>query len=296
MEESELESYKKSGKIASDIREWSKSMVKPGASILEIADAIESRIIEMGAQIAFPTNICLNDTAAHYAPKAGDETIICETDVVTIDLGTHVDGFIADTAYTIDLSGDYDSMLSANKEALDTAISLVEPGVSVSDIGAAVQDTLNKAGYKPIENLTGHEVKAYELHAGISIPNIKVPYDWKLREGMVIAIEPFATDGFGRVIESRNVEIFSLKNMKPTRMREERILLKEVEKRNELPFAARWYAKKLNPMRLNLVLSKLCASDILHPYPTLHEKENGVVSQFEHTVIVTGDGSEVTTL
>lgn len=290
-----MKAYRRAGKIASDVRDWSGELIKKDARLLDIADGIEKKIRDLGAEVAFPVNTCLNDVAAHYAPRYNDETVIQENDVVTIDIGVHVDGFIADTAYTVDLSGDYKEMLRVNEEALEKAISLIEPGVSVSDMGKAVQETMHKAGFKPIENLTGHEVKQYDLHAGISIPNIGVPYDWRLEEGMVIAIEPFATDGHGRVIESRQAEIFSLKEMKPARLREARILLNEVEKRKKLPFAERWFTKKINPMRLSLVLRNLVAAEILKAHPILHEKEKGIVSQFEHTVIVTADGGEVTT-
>ncbi len=295
MEENELKAYREAGKIAVKAREWSRDLIKEGAKLLDIAEKIEKKILDHGGEIAFPVNICINDITAHYTPKFNDETVIKENDVVTIDLGAHVDGYIADTAYTIDLSGKYEKMLNANKDALEKAINLVKPDVSVSEIGKLVQKTLKDAGFKPIENLTGHEVKQYDLHAGLSIPNIEVPYKWKIEEGMVLAIEPFATDGYGRVIESKQAEIFSLLEAKPTRMREARMLLNEVEKRKKLPFAERWFCKKINPMKLSLILRDLVSNEVLNAHPVLHEKEKGVVSQFEHTMIVTGDGCEVTT-
>ncbi|MEA1924594.1 MAG: M24 family metallopeptidase, partial [Candidatus Altiarchaeota archaeon] len=162
--------------------------------------------------------------------------------------------------------------------------------------GAAVQKIMVDAGFKPIENLTGHEIKKYELHAGLSVPNIRVPYDWRIKEGMVLAIEPFATDGVGRVAESQHAEIYSLLEEKPVRMREARILLKELSGRRKLPFAKRWFTEKINPMRLELVLRKLVSSGVLKEHPVLHEKGKGVVSQFEHTMIVSSGGCEVTTL
>lgn len=292
--EEELSAYRKAGKIASKVREWSKKLIKEDAKLLEIAEKIEEKIMEE-AGVAFPVNVCLNDLAAHYTPKFNDDSMIKEGDVVTIDLGVHVDGYIADTAYTVDLSGKYDKMLAANEEALEEAINIVAAGASVSEIGAAVKKTLNDVGFRPIENLTGHEMKQYDLHAGISIPNIRPTFDRRLQEDMVLAIEPFATDGLGRVIESKHAEIFSLREIKPTRLQEARILLAEIADRGKLPFAERWYAKKINPLRLNLALGSLVSAGILNAHPTLHEKNKGVVSQFEHTVIVTSEGCEVTT-
>jgi methionyl aminopeptidase len=295
MMDEELSAYRKAGKIASDVREWSKGLVKVDAKLLDVADKIEKKIEEKKAGIAFPVNICINDVAAHYAPKFNDETRIMKNDVVTIDLGVHIDGYIADTAYTIDLSGKYDKMLAANENALEAAIELIKPGASISDIGAAVQKTLNDAGYKPIENLTGHEVEQYDLHAGIAIPNIKLTFDRRIEEDMVLAIEPFATDGAGRVVEARQAEIFSLQNLKPIRMKEARMLLDEIADRGKLPFAQRWYEKKINPVRMSLALNNLLSAGILYAHPVLHEKNKGIVSQFEHTIIVTADGGEVTT-
>ncbi len=295
MEPKELESYRKAGKIASEIREWSRELVKNNAKALDIAEKIEAKIIEAGAGIAFPVNVCINDVTAHYSPKYNDELKLTKEDVVSVDLGVHMDGFIADTAYTVDLSKKYKDMLAANMEALEGAIELVKPGALVSDIGKSIQDTLTAAGYRPIENLTGHEVKQYDLHAGLSIPSIPVPHNLKVQEGMALAIEPFATDGYGRVIESKHAEIFSLVAPKPTRNRDARAIIEEVIDRQGLPFAERWLAKKIPPLRLDLAMRDLLGNGTLRAYPTLHEKENGVVSQFEHTVIVTKDGCEVTT-
>ena len=295
MEAVELEKYRTAGKIAREVREWSSSLVAPNARIFDIAEQVEAKILESGGQLAFPVNVCINDVTAHYTPKLNDEITLKESDVVSIDLGVHVDGFIADTAYSVDLSGKHRRMLDVNKQALERVIALLKPGVSVKELGTAVFDFVTSSGFKPIENLTGHEVRQYDLHAGMSIPNIPVPYDWKLSEGMVFAIEPFVTDGAGRVVESRHTSIYSLLEVRPVRMPEARALLKEVSIREKLPFAERWYAKKISPAKLSLAIQELLSKGVFKPYPTLHEKEKGVVSQFEHTVCITSDGCEVFT-
>ncbi len=295
MDDKELENYRKAGKIASEVREWSHELVSPGAKALDIAEKVEARILEKGALIAFPVNVCINDVTAHYTPRFNDETRLEKTDLVSVDLGAHIDGYIADTAYSIDLSKKYAKLIKADQEALSAAIELVKPGALVADIGKAVYETITAAGYKPIENLAGHEMKQYELHAGLSIPNIPVPHKLKLEEGMALAIEPFATDGAGRVIESKQAEIFSLVTPRPTRNRDARTVIEEVTTRKGLPFAERWMTKKSPPLRLDLAMRDLLSNGTLRAYPTLHEKEKGVVSQFEHTVIVTADGCEVTT-
>lgn len=293
--EEEYGKYLEAGALASKIREETKNLVEPGAKIFDIAQEIENRIKAGGAGLAFPVNICINDVTAHYTPKMEDTLELSSGDVVSVDLGVHVDGFIADTAYTVDLSGEYGGLLEANEQALTEAIGVIRPGTSVSDVGALVQDIIVGAGFKPIENLTGHEVKEYDLHAGLSVPNIPVPYDWEIQEGMVLALEPFATNGYGRVVESKKPEIYSVLNPKPLRLREARLILKEVEERQGLPFAERWFAGKMSLMKARLAFNEMLKRDIVRAYPPLHEMKKGVVSQFEHTVIVTSDGCEVTT-
>lgn len=295
MDEKELENYRKAGKIASEVREWSRELVKSGAKALDIAEKTEAKILEMGGMIAFPVNVCINDVTAHYTPKFNDLTQLEKTDLVSVDLGVHIDGYIADTAYSVDLSRKNAKLIKADQDALSAAIELVKPGALVADLGKAVYEVITAAGYKPIENLAGHEMKQYELHAGLSIPNIEVPHKLKIEEGMSLAIEPFATDGFGKVIESKQAEIFSLLIPRPTRNRDARTVVEEVAPRQGLPFAERWMTKKIPPLRLDLAMRDLLANGTLRAYPTLHEKEKGIVSQFEHTVIVTADGCEVTT-
>jgi methionyl aminopeptidase len=295
METDELKSYKKAGKIAAQTLEWAAKQIKPGVKCLDIARNIEKRFEKEGVESAFPVNISINDAAAHYTPKHQDKAEFTEKDIVKLDIGVHIDGYIADTATTVDLTGEYSKMAEANEHALEEAIKAIKPGASVSKVGETVQEILVKAGYKPIENLTGHELKQYDLHAGLSIPNIKVPYDWKIEEGMALAIEPFATDGAGHVIESKHAEIYSVETEKPTRMREARSLLKSISTREGLPFAARWYCNKMTPMKLSIVLNQLTAQEVLKAYPPLHDRAKGMVSQFEHTLIVTEDGCIVTT-
>jgi methionyl aminopeptidase len=294
MNDEELNKYREAGKIIAEIREWSKSLVKPGTRIEDIADKIEAKISEK-AGIAFPVNVSLNHVAAHYAPKFKDETVLKDDDLVTIDLGAHVDGYISDTAYTIDLSGENEELVAASVDGLQAAIDTVAAGVKVADIGTAIEGAIREHGFRPIENLTGHQLEQYVLHAGGAIPNINVPYDWELEEGQVFAIEPFATNGAGRVIETPVTQIYSFIQNRPTRMREGKILLQEVEARKTLPFAERWFARKMNPLKLRMVIKELVTRDALHGYAALQDADKGLVSQAEHTVIVTDNGCEVTT-
>ncbi|MEM3402496.1 MAG: type II methionyl aminopeptidase, partial [Candidatus Hadarchaeales archaeon] len=169
--EEELQNYRRAGKILAEIREEVRKVVKPGVKLLEIAELAENLIVEKGAKPAFPCNVSVNEIAAHYSPPADDARVIEENDMVKVDLGAHVDGYIADTAFTVAF-GEKQEMVQAVEKALEAAISVVKPGVDVGEIGKAVEEVAAASGFKPIKNLTGHSLARWDLHAGITIPNV----------------------------------------------------------------------------------------------------------------------------
>jgi methionyl aminopeptidase len=209
---------------------------------------------------------------------------------VKLDLGVHLDGYIADTAATVDL-GDHPLLVEASREALEQAIALVRPGVTTGELGAAIQGEIERRGFRPVINLTGHGLERYRIHAPPTIPNIAFQGGAILREGTAFAIEPFASTGSGMVSDSPRIQIFQQIAEKPVRMAAARAILEQVRERNGLPFARRW----LDGSRLEIGLSTLVRASILHAYPVLHDQPGSLVSQAEHTLIVTGDGALVTT-
>ena len=286
-----LEKYKAAGKILIEVRDAALELVKPGNRLLEVAEFVESSIRDRGGEPAFPCNISRNEEAAHATPSIDDETVFGEEDLVKLDIGVHIDGYIADSAVTVDLSGKYEELIRASETALDEAIKIIHDGVSTVEIGEVIEEAIKERGYKPIVNLSGHGLVRYNSHAPPTIPNVKYEHGVILRTNDVIAIEPFATDGGGKVVESGNVEIYSLIKPKPVRMREAKKLLDEIKKYHGLPFARRWLPRE----RLNLALRALKNTGVLRDYPILREEDRGLVAQAEHTVIVKEDGCEVTT-
>ena len=286
-----LEKYKAAGKILIEVRDAALELVKPGNRLLEVAEFVESSIRDRGGEPAFPCNISRNEEAAHATPSIDDEAVFGEEDLVKLDIGVHIDGYIADSAVTVDLSGKYEELIRASEAALDEAIKIIHDGVSTVEIGEVIEEAIKERGYKPIVNLSGHGLVRYNSHAPPTIPNVKYEHGVILRTNDVIAIEPFATDGGGKVVESGNVEIYSLIKPKPVRMREAKKLLDEIKKYNGLPFARRWLPRE----RLNLALRALKNTGVLRDYPILREEDRGLVAQAEHTVIVKEDGCEVTT-
>lgn len=281
--------HREAGKILQQVMSETTEMVDVGESILEVAEHAENRCRELGGEPAFPCNISINDEAAHATPKAGNSKVFGE-DIVKIDFGVHVDGYIADMAKTVDLSGHPD-LVQAAEEALEAAIGLIRAGVDTAEIGAAIQEAIESYGYKPVVNLTGHGLQQYVQHAPPSIPNKAIDKGVELDEGLVVAIEPFATDGSGKVGESSGAEIYSLIAQRPVRLPAARKLLEEIEGFHGLPFAKRW----LTSRRASYALTHLERSGVVRGYDILREVGGGLVSQAEHTVIVQQDGCEVIT-
>ena len=286
----QYEKHREAGEILAEVRDEAAEMVEVGTSHLEVAEWAEDRIRDLGGKPAFPVNISIDEEAAHATPSADDDSVFGE-DMVNLDIGVHVDGWLADTAITVDLSGNPD-LKDASAEALDAALETIEAGVSTGEIGAAVEEVIEGYGYNPVVNLTGHGLGHWEQHTAPNIPNREVAQGVELEAGQVVAIEPFATDGGGKVQEGSEEEIFALEREASVRNRQARQALDQItEEFKTLPFATRW----LNTDRAEMALRRLKRQDIVHGYPVLKEDDGCLVSQKEHTVIVTEDGCEVTT-
>ncbi|MDK2781200.1 MAG: methionyl aminopeptidase [Archaeoglobi archaeon] len=285
-----LEKYRKAGRIVSEILRDVPSKVEKGLSIIELAEWIEKKIEEKGGKPAFPCNISMNEDAAHDTPSPGDERVF-ENQIVKIDIGVHVDGYIADSAITVDLRGE-ERLVEASERALEEAISIVRAGVKTGEIGKVIEETITSMGFRPVVNLGGHGLQRYDVHAPPHIPNRFISSSSHvLQEGDVIAIEPFATDGAGKVAEINRVEIFRVSSLRPVRHPKARELLEELKVYKGLPFCRRW----INREGIDFLLKQLRVSRVLESYPVLREVAGGLISQFEHTVIVERDGCEVIT-
>lgn len=302
-----IKDYKQSGKITSKIKIDSKKIIKDGLKVIDLVEFVENSIIENGGGIAFPCNVSINEIAAHYTSPLNDETVLKSGDIVKLDLGAHVNGYISDTAISIlvpgeDLEEKYseseiehrEKLIEASIEGLNEAISTVKAGVEICKIGEAIENRINELGFKPIANLSGHQMDQWLLHSGISIANINDNNHKKLKEGDVLAIEPFATDGIGYVTDTPNTYIFKFLKNRPFRMVHTKKVLNKIKSDyNLLPFSQRWLNDYFDEKRLNISMKQLSDAMAIYPYPALKEKENGLVSQAEHTVIVEEDGCNI---
>ncbi|MBU0459636.1 MAG: type II methionyl aminopeptidase, partial [Nanoarchaeota archaeon] len=205
------EKYLQAGKIAAEALQYGKSLIKENAKVIAILDQVEAKILELKGEIAFPAQISLNEFAAHSCSDLNDETVL-KDQVVKLDVGVHIDGYIADNALTVDLSGKYTDLVNASRDALNNALKIIRPGVSLGEIGKVIQETITAAGFAPVKNLSGHGLGNYDIHTRPSVPNYDNGNKNVLGEGMVIAIEPFASTGAGMVQESSPATVFTLIN------------------------------------------------------------------------------------
>lgn len=298
--DNEIENYVKAGRIACTVLKEVESLVKPGAKLLEIAEYIESRIHDLGGKPAFPVNISINSVAAHYTPIPSDESIIPSGAVVKIDVGVHVDGYIADTATTISLDDSYRLLCKATKSALEKALEAIGPGIRFSEIGNIVEQIIKSYGFSPIYNLSGHSLDRYIIHAGEVIPNHRDRLILgSFKSGKAYAIEPFVTNGRGYVKEGNDITIFALKP-NPKKLSKLSHEVREIfehiyEDRKTLPFTLRWYVKEFSIEKLRSAMRVLIDNGLAIAYPILIEINGGIVTQYEHTIILTSRGEKIVT-
>ncbi len=295
MNTEEIEKLKKAGTIAKQVREYAKSLIEPGMLLFEIAEKIEARILELGGKPAFPVNLSINEIAAHATPSFNDTTKA--SGLLKVDIGVHNDGFIADTALSLDLenSEENKNLIKTAEEALESAIRTIKSNTPINEIGRAIEKTITSHNFEPIRNLSGHGIDRYNLHTGTNIPNYDNNQTNQIQEG-VYAIEPFTTTGAGAVIDGKPSGIYHLENSNPVRDQQARQILEFIkEEYKTLPFAARWLHKKFGSRAL-LALRYIENAHILHHYPQLIEKARKKVAQAEHTIIITKGDIIITTL
>jgi methionyl aminopeptidase len=294
-----LDNYVLAGKIASTVRENARKKNHIDRTLFDICESIENEITLLGGNPAFPVNVSLNEIAAHYTAEPQDQTKVKDTDVLKIDLGVHIEGYIADTAVTISYNSKYDHLVNISEITLSEAIKTVKVNTKSSEIGKTIENTIIQNGLKPIQNLSGHSLDQYIVHAGKSIPNIKtLGSSFSLGNDQAYAIEPFVTtrDGLGIVYEGKIKNIFSLISRKPTKDKDLDAFITYLWNRYKtLPFAIRWLVKDYDVSNLRDMIDHLIKKKNIRSYPILVEGNDKVVSQAEHTFFITNDSSYIIT-
>jgi len=286
MEEEVLRKYRLAHDISDRVIEFSRPLVREGASTLEVAEKIEDRIRKEGAMPSWPVNFSINEWAAHKTPGIGDQTVLKAGYLVKVDIGCQVDGYISDRAFTVCIGQKSHPMIETSERATKAALDALEPGVTVSEISAIIEDIVVGAGYNPVRNLAGHSMSQNSQHEPPTIPNSKTRDRTTIEAGMPLAIEVFTTDGAGWVVESSPTTIYKFLQDRPVRMPEARKIL-EMAKRDfeRLPFATRWL-KGISQTKTEMALRQLVEAGALIAYPPLREEAGGMVAVYEDTKIV----------
>lgn len=290
----DIKKLKQAGEIAKKVKDYAREIIKPGVLLLEIANKIDDKITALGGKPAFPVNLSINEIAAHSTPTSND--IEKAHGLLKVDIGIQIDGYVADTAFSLDLdsSPENKKLIEAAELALSEALKQAKYGCELRKIGKAVEDSIKSKGFQPIINLSGHSINKYDLHSGITIPNYDNHQAYELEEG-VYAIEPFSTSGAGRVKDGKPSGIYHLESDAQVRDAFAREVLNYIkEEFSTLPFCSRWLVKKFGSRAL-LALKRLEEANILHHYPQLIEVDRKPVAQAEHTIVLTKTEKIVTT-
>ena len=272
--------------------------VREGMPIIDICAKAEALTREKGGKPAFPCNVSVNEIAAHYTSPPNDKKTIPERSIVKVDIGVHVDGYIGDTAASVCFDPEYVDMVNTAEEALEKAVEILRPGLSITRFGSAIQKTIKTRGFKPVSNLTGHLIRRYTIHAGKSLPNVFNISTSRINEGEVYGVEPFVTvaNAAGRVENLREAYIFRYSKHKSLKDPYAKQILKYIKNNfKTLPFTERWLSKFASSSRYKSAFSELLSSKALISYPLFVEASRNLVAQAEYTVMVVKDGCVVLT-
>ncbi|MEE9378747.1 MAG: type II methionyl aminopeptidase [Candidatus Lokiarchaeia archaeon] len=302
MSKNYIQDYIKAGNAVIAAKKLARRIIIPNALFLDITNQCEAAIMNSGCELAFPINLCLDNIAAHFSSPIDDQTIVPEKGLLKIDIGSHYNGYIADSAFTINLDEDpkLQNYIEAAKEGLEAAIQLFNPGVKLYELGEVIAQKIINRGLRPITNLGGHELKQYNLHAGPFIPNYKEKmHNQVLKPGDAYACEPFTTSGIGKVENGREAYIYRfVKRIKKNMPYEHLDYMNKIEKNfKHLPFSPRWIENNylISKNKIQRTLETFLGKKILDKYQILLEKSREPVAQEEHTIILDLEGNKIVT-
>jgi methionyl aminopeptidase len=282
--------------VASAAREAGARLIVAGAAIRDVCEAVEDEIARRGGGLAFPTQSSRNEIAAHYCASPEDASVYEEGDLAKLDLGVHVDGWVVDTALTVNVGDRPENrpFVEAARAALESAIATAGPGVAVRRVSQAIETTVRRYGLRPMQNLCGHGVSRWTVHCPPAIPNVVDGTADRLLADAVVAVEPFATDGTGEVVERGAAEVFRLDPRRASVAAGVPEVLAAIRGFNGLPFARR-QLRQFPRAAVEETLRALRAAGHLGAYPPLVEAQQRKVAQAEHTLYLGPDGVEVLT-
>lgn len=309
--------YKNAAEIANKALAAVIPLAIPGAKIVDLCEKGDNLITELSGNVfknakkkiergvAFPTCISVNSTVCHFSPLQGDETVLAEGDMVKIDLGVHIDGFIAVVAHTLVLhapdapiTGRAADVLAAANTAAEVAIRLVRPGKKNKEVTEALQKVAAAYDCKVVEGVLSHQMKQFVIDANkvvLSVSNTETRVDeFEFEENEVYSIDVVMSTGEGkpRLLDERETSVYkrAIDRSYSLKMKASRAIFSEINtKFAVMPFTARSLEEKRGA-RLGLV--ECVNHELLQPYPVLHEKPGDLVAHFKFTVLLMPNGSD----
>ena len=295
--------------------------IKPGVSILEICNRIERNVKELfgrndsKAGSAFPTGVSINEIICHDTANSGDVRTIGYNDICKVDFGTHVNGMIIDSAFSVAFNPEYEKLLEASYEATWTGIKMAGPDSSIYDISSAIKEviesyevTIKGKTYhvKPVGDIGGHSIEPYQIHGAQIIlcePLKTTEYkESRMIGGKQYAIETFASTGTGKMFKSKTLQSnhYMLNKDNPVQYKSK---LKTINTaynwvkrcRSTLAFCPRWMENdgvKGTMISLNEMARKQ-NPPIVTEYCVLEDIPGSYVSHYEHTIFIHDFGTEV---
>lgn len=307
MENYEKSCIEKAQKILFEVLDLIPQVVFVGSKLIEIVEKVEQKIEELGGTWAFPMNIAIGNIAAHYTPLTGESTTIPRDDIVKVDLGISVDGYILDKAFSLYFGEDAEkkALIETANEALEIALKSIKADSPIADVASAVYDFVKSRGFKVISNLHGHRIERWRLHTDKDVPiDPNAAVEGVFREGEIYAIEVFVTNGEGFAYPSDDIRIYSLPSIfaeapsrfkLPIHLRDVReVFFWILKNRRTLPTSIRHLNKVFNHATVKIALSVLDQNGLIVKYPVLKEK-TGSVAQAEETIRIKKEGIEILT-
>ncbi|KAF4785102.1 methionine aminopeptidase [Colletotrichum scovillei] len=315
-----LNDYRKAAEVHRQVRQWVQDTVKPGKqTLLEIATGIEDGVrsllgnqgLEVGdalkAGMGFPTGLCLNHEVAHYTPNPGQKDVVLKyEDVMKVDFGVHVNGWIVDSAFTMSFDPAWDSLLAGVRAATESGIKAAGIDVRICDVSAAIQETMESYEVevggkmfpvKPVRNICAHDIARYQIHAGKSIPFIKNNDQTKMEEGEIFAIETFGTTGRGKLYDDVGIYGYKLDYDAPAQVKlpfaSANRLYKTIKEQFGSIVFCRRYLDRLGLDRYLAGLKSLESHGILESYAPLADIKGSQSAQFEHTILLRENNKEI---
>mmetsp|Transcript_54845 Transcript_54845/g.63068 ORF Transcript_54845/g.63068 Transcript_54845/m.63068 type:complete len:387 (-) Transcript_54845:216-1376(-) len=311
-----IDKYQAAGKIANETLEKIIKKCVPGAGIVDICafgdEEIEKEVkkvynkkkLEKG--IAFPTCLSVNEICGHFSPLRSEPCALKEGDLVKIDLGVHIDGFISITAHTIVVSEKADAVVEGRKadvihaayNALQVALRLLKPGQKNNDVTEHIAKVVESYKCNPVEGVLSHELKKHLIDGNNCIIN-KATFDQKVDDyefqvNEVYGLDIIASTGEGKPRETEvrcTVYKRAIEKAYSLKLKASRQFFSELNERYPtLAFSMRSFEDETVA---KLAVNECVKHELLHAYPVLAEKEGELVAQFKYTVMILKGGTVV---